>query len=78
MFCSKSFVKTALIYIFVIFFFTLTYISCSTIGKVSVLNLMYGPEKKKNLSFPFNFVVSSAFFLTHEVPKCGLVVIFQY
>ena len=47
MFCSKSFVKTAFIYIFVIFFFTLTYISCSTIGKFSVLNLMYGPKKKK-------------------------------
>ena len=38
MFCSKSFVKTALIYIFVTLFPT-TCISCSTIGKFSVLNL---------------------------------------
>ena len=63
------------------FFFTITYISCSTIGKFSVLNLMYGPKKtQKDLSFPaFKFVVSGASLLTRpKVPKCGLVVIFQY
>ena len=43
------------------------------IAKFSVLNLKYGPKKKqKDLSFP------SSSFLTHKVPKCGLVVIFQY
>ena len=60
-------------YLYFCYFF-LTYISSATIGKFSVLNLLYWPQKTKNI-FPFPLNLS---FLTHEVPKYGLVVIFQY
>ena len=56
MFCSKSFVKTAL---FFVFFFTITDLSFFfQSGKFLVLNLIHGTKKKQtDLSFP-----SSSFF----------------
>ena len=77
MFLSKSFVKTVLTYIFVAFFH-ITYLFFNDW-------YIFGPQltartKKTEKIFPFPliFPFQVHFFFTHEVPKCGLVVIFQY
>ena len=76
-FSSKSFVKTVLIYIFAVFF-KLIFLVLRLLNFRSSTYCTDQKKKQKHSSFPFKFVVSSASFLTHEVPKFGLVVIFQY
>ena len=77
MFLSKSFVKTVLIYIFVAFFQILTYLFFNDW-------YIFGPQltartKKTEKIFPFPLIFPfQVHFFTHEVPKCDLVVIFQY